>query len=201
MDGVTWEWVTSHNTCDVTHSKMCRDSFITLSYYLDALHVPHCVCHICTGDITGTSHVIESCHFWMSVMMCLIKPNVTRLPQNFQHKIVVLIVQYKYWKICSKHFKLQNLILRIRLCSTLLFLNIFELLISTWQKWSCGNVLYQACTSSERANQRGWPLNIFTWFIGAGGSDIYIWTSISFPPSDTPIYFYNFVSLLIYIYI
>ena len=191
---VTYPWMVSRESGS--------RHIITLSYYLDALHVPHCVCHICTGDITGTSHVIESCHFWMSVMMCLIKPNVTRLPQNFQHKIVVLIVQYKYWKICSKHFKLQNLILRIRLCSTLLFLNIFELLISTWQKWSCGNVLYQACTSSERAYRRGWPLNILT-MIHRGGRIWYLYLNLYIFPrlTHSHLFLYFRFSLLIYIYI
>jgi len=34
---------------------------------------------------------------------------------------------------------------------------------------SVGNIWYLACTSSKRANRRGWVLNIFTWFIGSGG--------------------------------
>jgi len=38
-----------------------------------------------------------------------------------------------------------------------LFLNIVESWICKWPKWSVGNVLYQACTSSERANRRVWP--------------------------------------------
>ena len=40
---------------------------------------------------------------------------------------------------------------------------------------SGGNILYQLDTSSERANRQGWPLNIFTWFIGSGGlhSDVH----------------------------
>jgi len=37
--------------------------------------------------------------------------------KRFQ-KIDLLIVQYKYLKSCSKHFILQNLILRTRLCGT-----------------------------------------------------------------------------------
>jgi len=32
-----------------------------------------------------------------------------------------------------------------------------------------GNDLYRSCTSFEGASWRGQPLNIFTWFIGAGG--------------------------------
>jgi len=34
------------------------------------------------------------------------------------HKSMLLIVQHKYSKSCSKDFKLQNLILRTRLCGT-----------------------------------------------------------------------------------
>jgi len=48
-------------------------------------------------------------------------------------------------------------------------LGLFESFISTWPEWSGLNVLYQACASSERANWWGWPLIIFTWFIGSGG--------------------------------
>jgi len=74
-----------------------------------------------------------------------------------------------------------------------LFLNIVESLISTWPKWSGANILYQACTSSKRANRRGWPLNIFTWFIGAGGY-IYIYIYVY-------IYIYIYIYICIYIYI
>jgi len=87
-------------------------------------------------------------------------------------KIIFVIVQYKYLKSCSEDFMLRDLILRTRLCGTGLFVNIVELLISTRPKWSGGNILYQLGTSSQRANRRGWPLNIFTWFIGAGGTVI-----------------------------
>ena len=40
------------------------------------------------------------------------------LQVNRFQKIVLLIVQYKYLKSCSKDFILQNLILRTRLCVT-----------------------------------------------------------------------------------
>jgi len=48
-----------------------------------------------------------------------------------------------------------------------LFLNLVGFFIST--AWSDGNVLYHSCTSFEGASRGGQPLNIFTWFIGAGG--------------------------------
>jgi len=50
-----------------------------------------------------------------------------------------------------------------------LLLNLVRFFISTWPSWSVENVLYHSCTSSEGASRRGQPLNVFTWFIGAGG--------------------------------
>jgi len=41
--------------------------------------------------------------------------------------------------------------------------------ISTRPKWSCGNFLYQLCTSSQRANRWGWSLNTFAWCTGSSG--------------------------------
>jgi len=42
-----------------------------------------------------------------------------------------------------------------------LTLNMFELFISAERpKWSGGNDVYHLGTSSQRANGRGWPLNI-----------------------------------------
>jgi len=49
-------------------------------------------------------------------------------------------------------------------------LNLVAFFISTWPRWSGGNVLYHSCTSFKGASRGGQPLNIFTWFIGAGGS-------------------------------
>jgi len=50
-----------------------------------------------------------------------------------------------------------------------LLLNLVGFFISAWPRWSRGNVLYHSCTSFEGASLGGQPLNIFTWFIGAGG--------------------------------
>jgi len=52
-----------------------------------------------------------------------------------------------------------------------LLLNLVVFFISTWPCWSVGNVLYHSCTSFEGASWDGQPLNIFTWFIGAGEID------------------------------
>jgi len=49
-----------------------------------------------------------------------------------------------------------------------LLLNLVGWFISTRPRWSGGNVLYHSCTSFEGASRGGQPLNIFTWFIGAG---------------------------------
>jgi len=85
------------------------------------------------------------------------------------HKTILLIIQSKYLNLVPR-------ILSSRIWSSsqdyavlVLFLNMVESLISTWPKWSGWNIVYQACTSSERAIWRGWPLNIFTSCIGAGG--------------------------------
>jgi len=85
--------------------------------------------------------------------------------------LILLIVQYKYLRSCSKDFMLQDLILRTRLWGTsfipqLCWVVDFHLI---------NIVLYQPDTWSQRANWRGWPLNIYTWFIGSVGS--HIWTS------------------------
>ena len=50
-----------------------------------------------------------------------------------------------------------------------LLLNLVRIFISIRPLWSGGNVLYHSCTSFEVASRGGQPLNIFTWFIGAGG--------------------------------
>jgi len=50
-----------------------------------------------------------------------------------------------------------------------LLLNLVGVFISTRPRWSGGNDLYHICTSFEGASRGGQPLNIFTWFIGAGG--------------------------------
>jgi len=55
-----------------------------------------------------------------------------------------------------------------------LLLNLVGFFIPTRPRWSVGNDLYHSCTSFEGASRRGQPLNIFTWFIGAGGEDTFI---------------------------
>jgi len=65
---------------------------------------------------------------------------------------------FKIWS-SAKDYAVLNLLLK-----TVGMLN------STWPIWSRGNVLYEPCTSSQEAYWRGRPLNIFAWFIGAGGS-------------------------------
>jgi len=51
----------------------------------------------------------------------------------------------------------------------LLFLNIVGFFIWNWPPWSFGHVLFYSSTSFEGEFRGGQPLNIFTWFIGAGG--------------------------------
>jgi len=93
---------------------------------------------------------------------------------NRFQKGISIIVQYKYLKSCSGDFILQNLILRTRSCgsgfitpSSCVFR--FHQTIMVGPSWSCGNVLYHSCTSSEGASRTGQTLNNFIRFIGAGG--------------------------------
>jgi len=87
----------------------------------------------------------------------------------------------RFWKIIllSVQYKCFNLVMRIR-CSKIwssaqdyavlvVLLNMVESFISAWPKRSGGNDLYQLGTSSQKANGRGWPFNIFEWFIGNWG--------------------------------
>jgi len=88
---------------------------------------------------------------------------------NIFQKSVLLIVQYKYLKLCS-----EDLFSRIwssaQEYAVLIFLlNPAGFFISARSIWSGRNVLYQWGTGSQRANQWGWPLHICTWFIGSGG--------------------------------
>ena len=91
------------------------------------------------------------------------------LQVNRFQKSILLIVQNKYLKSCSKDLILHNLILCTRLCGTGIITQPSWFFFSTWSIWSGGNILYHSCTSSEGASRGGQPLNILTWFIGAGG--------------------------------
>ena len=86
------------------------------------------------------------------------------LVNRFQESIL-LIVQYKYLKSCSKNFIPQNLILRTRSCGTAYITQL------SWLGFvSGGNYLYQRWYHSQEASRWGQPLNIFIWFIRSGGS-------------------------------
>jgi len=50
-----------------------------------------------------------------------------------------------------------------------LLLNLVGFFISTWPRWSGGNILYHSCTRFEGASRGVQRLNSLTWFIGAGG--------------------------------
>jgi len=78
---------------------------------------------------------------------------------------------YKYVKSCSYDLILQNLILCTRSCGPGFITQPNWFFIFTGSIWSGGNVLsrYHSCTSSEGTSRGGQSLNVFTWFIGAGG--------------------------------
>ena len=141
--------------------------------------------------VVATPYVYISLHFF-----CM-SPHLPDIPSDSRKTLIDLEsarpnqwFMFLYWCVyftkvlyLSSSTNIQNLVPRILSCRIwssaqeyavlVLFLNIVESLISTWPKWSSGNVLYQACTSSKRANRRGWPLNVFTRVIGAGGHSMY----------------------------
>jgi len=90
------------------------------------------------------------------------------LVARFQ-EIILLIIHYKYSKSVRRIrcFKIWSSAQDYAVLA--LFLNIVETFISDWPKWSGGNDLYKLGTSSKKRSQLGWPLNIFTRFIGSGG--------------------------------
>ena len=69
---------------------------------------------ICTGHFPQKSPIDVSylCHPTQSIMYVPLQAN------RFK-KIILLIVQYKYLKSCSRRFYCPNLILRTRLCGTM----------------------------------------------------------------------------------
>ena len=91
------------------------------------------------------------------------------LQVNRFQKIILLIVQYKYLKSCSRRFYCPNLIPRTSLCGTMFItqpscLLDFHLTESVRRKWFVLAV-YQFC----KGISAGPALKYFTWFIGAGG--------------------------------
>jgi len=97
------------------------------------------------------------------------------LQVNRSKKIILLIVQYKYLKSCSRRFYCPNLILRTRFCGTMFItepscLFDFHLTESVRWKWFVWAV-YQFW----KGISAGPALKYFTWFIGAGGSSHDVW--------------------------
>ena len=116
---------------------------------------------------------------------------------------ILLIVQYKHLKSCSEIFILQILILRTRSCVTDLLLNLVGFFISTRLRWSGGNDLYHSCTSFEGASRGDQSLNIFTWFIGAGGLEwlLYHHNTQTHTHKHTRICIYTYTYIYEYIYV
>ena len=84
-------------------------------------------------------------------------------------KTILLIVQYKYLKSCSRRFYCPNLILCTRLCGTMFItqpscLFDFRLTESVRRKW-----FVLAVYQHRKGISAGPALKYFTWFIGAGG--------------------------------
>jgi len=82
------------------------------------------------------------------------------LQVNRFKKIILLIVQYKYLKSCSRRFIVRIWSSAQDYAVRYLLLNPVVFLISAWQNLSGGNDLYWRCTSFEKAFRRGRALNI-----------------------------------------
>jgi len=134
---------------------------LIISLILIIFEIQPITVHVCI-------HICKSTHLYSYNRPAQSIIHVPLQVNRFQ-KSILLIVQYKYLKSCSGDFILQNLILHTRSCGLVLLLNLVGFFISTWPSWSGGIVLYRSCTNSEGASRRGQPLNIFTWFIEAGG--------------------------------
>jgi len=97
---------------------------------------------------------------------------------NIFQKGILLIVRYKYLKSCSEDLfsKFQqksdppHKIMRYLIYYSTQLASSFP----PGRNLPRGNDLYHSCTSFEGASWRGQPLNIFTWFIGSGGSSIWV---------------------------
>ena len=94
------------------------------------------------------------------------------LQVNRFKKIILLIVQYKCLKSCSRRFYCPNLILRTRLCGTIFItqpscLFDFRLTESVSWKW-----FVLAVYQFWKGISAGPALKYFTWFIGAGGPNV-----------------------------
>ena len=120
----------------------------------------------------------KSCHTF-DLLMCEVVQHVTHRPTqsmmyvplqvNRFKKIILLNVQYKYLKSCSRRFYCPNLILRTRLCGTMFItqpscLLDFHLRESVRRKW-----FVLAVYQFWKGISEGPALKYFTWFIGAGG--------------------------------
>jgi len=92
------------------------------------------------------------------------------LQVNRFNKFILLIIQYKYLKSCSRRFYCPNLILRTRLCGTMFItepscLFYFHLTESVRRKW-----FVLAVYQFWKGISVGPALKYFTWFIGADGA-------------------------------
>jgi len=156
----THEWVMSHMWMShVTHMNDSRQTYEWVTSHI-------CISHVTHVNESRHTHECVPSHIWIShVTRMTARPNQSFMFPYwcvyftiffFTDSSVQILSSYRIWSSAQEYALLG------------LFLDIVESLVSAWPKWSGVNILYQACTSSERANRWGWPLNIFTWFIGAG---------------------------------
>jgi len=91
------------------------------------------------------------------------------LQGNRFQKIDLRIVQYNYLRSCSKHFVLQNLILRTKFCGTGIITQPIVFWISAWQKSVKRKWFVLSVYQFWKGVSAGPALKYLTWLIGAGG--------------------------------
>jgi len=125
------------------------------------------------------------------------------LQVNRFKKFILLVVQYKYLKSCSRRFYCPNLILRTRLCDTMFTtqpscLFYFHLTEFVRRKW-----FVLAVYQFWKGISAGPALKYFTWFIGAGGYVYlhlcwYTWTHIH---TYTHMWMYGCIRVYIHVFL
>ena len=122
---------------------------------------------------------------WKYLFVCFLfhpppEPNIiTRSTQSIMY---VPLQVNRYWKKYFTYPSVQIFKVMLRRFSfsriwsstqdhsvLVLLLNLVGFFITSWPRWSNRNILYHSCTRLKGVSRGGQPLNVFTWFIGAGG--------------------------------
>jgi len=189
----TYEWAMSH--IRMSHVTRMNESYHTYEWVISDIRMSHVThvsesCHtyewvMSHAYLSHITHPPDPINYSCSLTGVCISQ------KHFTYRSVQI------WKCCSKDFTLQDLILRTRFCDTGFiphncWVVDFHLTKMVRQKWFVpGLYQLQKGKSAELALKyfymihsvgrmthsswrdsfewRGWPLNIFTWFIVSGG--------------------------------